>query len=764
VTISTLPVIDVWIAFNPTEGGASLTNANQQALPASGSSNAYWTWCGSWVRTFSTKTGKQHYLDRIEATTLKMTLNNRTGFFTNGSVNGTGYTIAPRMPIAMKATWQSTNYHVFFGIVDSITEKLADALNSDLDIEASDLLKYLSLKYLHRPSFWEGFADSTSAQNWYRCSNYALATVTSAKANGSAITYNIINSTVNFTTGANVTVTGLAGNSLLNVVNATITGTTSSGGVVTSFTVASSLANGTASTTSGVAYITILHDYLGNTPGYFLGQVAYPAHGALIYDDDGCVNLSGSGNVPAGSLQITPAAGNYGGIDFWILGQQTHANTLLKIYYDSTYNYATLKVNAQGFIQVTTTVGGVDTSTTVGAQVNDGYWHHVGLIVAGSSKTLYLYCDGTFTSTGGTLASGLYINGSIYLGADATLTASYNGQLDEIVVSTTSSLTTIAEEVQQRYRAGTMLQLGFPVTSNKVYSGDRIAEMLVLAGFGSITGGSSSAQASLNVPNFQISTGYQTRAAYSYNTGQGTLATEPYYWDSPITGSTALDLIQQVTDTDIGSFYQTAAGGFVYDCQNYYGSWSFTPNVPPYVPTGTWTQTSFGTIPILADDTTTGAHHYDFNSLEIIQDDTDLWTTVRITPQSGVDQIYENTGNEQRWGYSTLSKSSTVSSSLADALSTAYFLGYIYQSPLPRVNSVMFLSETNDTTNLTFMLNVNYGDVVQFRRTPPNAGTTPYINLPMAIESIQHEFDAEPGFWHTTLILDPYPVRGSGSN
>jgi hypothetical protein len=29
------------------------------------------------------------------------------------------------------------------------------------------------------------------------------------------------------------------------------------------------------------------------------------------------------------------------------------------------------------------------------------------------------------------------------------------------------------------------------------------------------------------------------------------------------------------------------------------------------------------------------------------------------------------------------------------------------------------------------------------------------------VESLNHEFAAEPGFWHTTFTLDPYPIRFS---
>jgi len=41
----------------------------------------------------------------------------------------------------------------------------------------------------------------------------------------------------------------------------------------------------------------------------------------------------------------------------------------------------------------------------------------------------------------------------------------------------------------------------------------------------------------------------------------------------------------------------------------------------------------------------------------------------------------------------------------------------------------------------------------------PNAAGAGVVNLQMAIESIEHEFQAEPGYFHTTYTLDPYPVR-----
>jgi len=757
VTIASLPAIKVYIAFSPTASGNTLTTANTVPL----TNSSYWTDCSAYLRDFSTKSGKQHYLDRVEATTLKATLNNRDGFF-NGSPN----TITARLPIAITATWSGTTYPTFYGIIDSVSEKVGDALNSDLDVEASDLLKYLSLKYLHRPSFWQTYAASPAAQSWYRCSNYAVATVTSATSNsaGTAITYNIINSTVNFYVGGNVTVTGLAGLTTFNITNLPIASVTSSGGVVTSFTVNVTVTANTTSQSAGLVYLNTLYDYMGNTNGTFSGQISYPDNGVIIYDTDGCVDLSGSGNVAAGALSLPrpSSSPNFGGIDFWVLGQQTSLNQIAQVYFNGTVSSSysvVLSVGNAGVLHCF--IGGSSSAAASSSNfINDGYWHHVGLAII--SGALYLYCDGVFYATGQTATEITYPTGGINIGANASNVFSYNGQIDEIVISSVAS--TVPTEIQQRYRAGSMLQLGYPVTPNKCYSADRIGEILTLAGFGTITGGTSSAQASLSVPQLVIGNGPNTAGTtpYSYGSGQGAVATEPYYWDSPINGSTALDLIQQITDTDIGSFYQYRNGQFHFNPQTYYGTWSFTPaSTPVGTPTYSWTKGSYANVNTISDDGT--GYPYEINGLDILTDDVDLWTTVRITPQAGVDQIYENTGNEGRWGYSTLSKSSTVSCSLADAQSTAYFLGYIFRTPLPRVNSVTLTSEVTvggvEGYNLPVMLGANFADVIAFRRTPPNAGTSPYINLQMAVESITHDFSADPGYWHTTLTLDPYPVR-----
>ena len=187
----------------------------------------------------------------------------------------------------------------------------------------------------------------------------------------------------------------------------------------------------------------------------------------------------------------------------------------------------------------------------------------------------------------------------------------------------------------------------------------------------------------------------------------------------------------------------------MYKRQTSTGSWS--PN--SYTPTGdhVWT------------DDTSSTYHYYGPSLQVVRDDVDVWTTVKVSPQSGTEQIYENVANESRWGYSTLTKSSTVHTTLNLALSTANFLGNLFKTPLPRVGNVELRSETNNGQNMTALLNTEFGDVVTFKRNSPNSSTTGsypdqqgLISTNMVVESISYDFQADPGYF-CLLYTSPSP-------
>jgi len=630
--LASLPTLSVQIAFNPT---------NLQTLTQT------WTDVTQWVRDFSTNSGRQHFLDRIESSTIRMTLDNRTGYFLNGTTNGTGAVIRTRLPIKVTATVGATTYPIFWGLTEAAEERTADQLNQDIILSATDNTKYLSLLYANRPNFYAQYVNATYDQNYYTLG----------------------------TTGPN--------------------------------------------------------DQLGTNNGAIVGPVSLTQQGALLYSTDTCLDLTNgavSTNVaffkPFGSTQ-SYATGN--SIDYWFVGQNAISQTIQSFgWFGQTFYLAT---SYSGEIVFYAAVANATIYHT-GVSVVDGLWHHIGVSSYTSSGTTYLsvYADGNYTQIGsasGTQQLTIYQIGNNF---GASPLSAY---IDQVVVGNTG-LTANNPNIINRWTAGKLL-------TRTIASGDRIAEVLVLAGFGSITAGA------ISPTNF-----YVNDSAWSANSG----AFFVQNIQNPVTSSTALDLIQQVTDTDIGAFFQKPDGTFEFDTQAYL----YTPSNNA-TPSGAdiWSDTA-------ASGVTT---FYEPSTLQVLRDDADVWTTVKITAQNGTVQTYENTTAEPLYGYSTLTKSNVVSVTNEQANQEAIYLGNLYQSPLPRIGNVELRSETNNGANLTEMFKPYLNDQVLLKRTPNGASTTGTnpgaINSTMVIESIRHDFQADPGYWHSSFTLDPYPKRGQNS-
>jgi hypothetical protein len=608
----------------------------------------YWTDVTAYVRDFATQKGRQHFLAQIEASTLSMTVDNRSGFFM-----GNPNQIATRLPIAITATWSGTTYPIYYGITESVDEKLGDVLNTDLKIQASDLLKFLSLRYLTNGSLYSAYAQSTNAYNWYRCDSTSILTDS-------------------------------------------------------------------------------IRGYNGNVVGSPFGLPSL-ATGALMYDLDSSIDLTGGTGSPAGYLNLTRGITNpsaVGGlnvfIDFWFMGSGTGGQTILPA------NMTDVSVGADGCIYV-------NGEGSVGTPVNDGLWHHIGFGQDYAGTFQGVVVDGVAYATS-VIPSIVDPNGNCWLGSTsssgtATGTPGLGASIDEVVFSVSAiGGTSLLPEVQNRFAAGSLLY-------NSAQTADAVAQALVIAGFGSVSGGAAS------VPSFYVdgnvyapSMGSTTPASQTYPSN-GVTATLGI--TTPVTGTTALSVIQTINDTEIGIFYQDGSGNFNFDTRQY-----LYRNAGNTAPTGGFK---------FVDDSTSGASNYDAGTLQIMRDDADVWTTVIVTPQNGTPQTYENVAGEDSYGYSTLTKS-TTDVSVQDALQEANYLGGIYQSPLPRVGMVELRSETNNGGNLATMLSSDLQKRVTFHRQGPGAVA---FATDMVIEQINHSFTADPGSWHTDYVLDPYAIRFS---
>ena len=741
--LSSLPTLSVQVAFSPT---------NLYDKP----SLQTWTDVTQYVRDFNTRSGRQHFLDRIESASLDLTFNNRSGYFSSGST-----ILDTRMPIRITATWSGVTYPVYYGIIESVTETVEDFLNLDLTVHATDLTKYISLRYINYQQFWATYARSLSAIHWYDCNTTNQANVVSATATTTVVTYTYAPGTaVIFSVGDEVTITGLTmqTGAPYNQTNVAVTGvgtgyfTTDNQVFKRTGTSGGPLGPAGNSLGQATATFTKMKDLISSSDAKLIGYGTFTNNGAIIYEVNTGIDLANGSTENTNCYIENPTiTSGLGGVEFWINGAGLALSTIIvTLQGDGTNDsfFHELSVDLNGYIHLSSGTGAPSTRHSVnGGIVNDGYWHHVG-IICDESYEVKLYCDGVFYTVPISAGQGpLKTHGSIGEGVPT--------YIDEIIFSDAGSILTLAEEVQQRWKAGSLLQLGFPTTADNVYSGDRVAEILCIAGFGYVTGGDSTTQSEISLSCDYYINDSATAWVPGLSTNGYTYA-EPYYYDSPITGSTALDLINQVCDTDIGSFYQEPDGTFSFYNQLYYGNWAWDSTTQQ----GTWTLNTFGGTTNANHtwtDDNSGVPYFGF-TLQVVRDDADVWTTVKITPQSGTDQIFENSLAEPRWGFTTLTKSGTLHTSLNNALSTATYLGYLYKAPEPRVGLVELRAETANGIYIPAMLGAEMGDPVNFKRNPSGASTAGSINSNFVIESIQHSFMADPGQWHTSFVLDPYPL------
>jgi len=621
--IPSLPTLTVEVAFNPTQILSTVQT---------------WTTVTQYAMDFTTRGGRQHFLDRIEASGLSMTLDGRDGFFMNGTLNGTGQILRPRIPIRVTASWGGTSYPVFWGITESVETRIQDQVNVEYAVTATDMLKFLSLRYLNCPDLYGQYVNGTSATAWYRF-------------NGS-------------------------GKDSLNTWNGAVQG-----------------------------YV----DYVD---------------GVLVYDDNQGIDLTNGTDAPTASFRFPNQTGVSGisGLDFWILGASAQNEVIFPVNIQAGFSSidATLTITNTG--QVNTAFDDM----TAYPVITDGMWHHVALIVD-SGAQVKLIVDGQTEASSTLAVGGIFIdpalNNVLEIGGSLAV------RLDEMVAS---DGTVTEAEVQARYQTGSLLR-------KDQTTGDRIAEILAVAGFPSTK----------NSAQQYIPTGYtidwdQSGSAPAYVPGAVKNGTWVWGVNSNVTGNTALDLIYSTVDTENGIFFQGDEGTLNYHS----GGYQYRP-AGNATPTGAYVWT----------DDTTSSYHYDGPSLAVTRDDVDVWTTVVVSPANGNPQTYQApTVNTDLYGWSTLTKSTSYSSSTQQVARLAEFLGKIYAKPLPRVSSVQLRSETSNGGNNTILLGANIQDRVNFKRNPPGASGAGIIATDMIIESINHEWTANPGYWHTTYTLDPYPI------
>jgi hypothetical protein len=680
--LASLPILSVQIAFNPT---------NLQTLTQT------WTEVTPYVQDFTTSSGRQHFLDRIEASTVRMTLDNRSGYFLNQPTSTAGSIIRPRLPIRIFAGTPQINVTAISGSGTVVTYTAANTYTTgqQVVVQGATIAGYNGV-----------FTVASASSTQFTVASSVTGATSTANA---AIAYPIF-------WGLTEAIEERTPDQLNQEIILSATDNLKFLSLL--YMNRQNFWPSYANTASTISWFKCdnnlsLADSLGATTGQIIYNNTALTDGPRLYDTAQAIDLTNGDTTTVNGAVLyfqLPSSSVYG-IDFWIIGNQLANGQIC--------TFGNLYVNADGKLQATTSA-----TYTSPIRINDGLWHHVAFyattITAGNAA-YYLSVDGVLTSLGTNTASG---PGEVYFGLGGANGTSQAYVSDIIFTSATS---TVAAEVANRASAGHLLD-------HRITSGDRIAEILVLAGYGTLTSGA------LVPSNYTVND-----VTWSANAGAFFVQSI----QSSTRNSTALDLIQQVTDTDIGVFFQTPSGVFEFDSQAYL--YSASNNVAP---SGAY---------VWADSDGSNVTFYEAASLSILRDDADVWTTVKITAQNGTEQVYENTANEPLYGYSTLTKSS-IAATNEQAMQSAIYLSNLYQSPLPRVQNVELNSKTNNGFNLAQMLSHYINDGVQFVRNQNGSSDSGKINSTMVTEGIRHDFKADPGDWASSFTFDPYPKRGLNSS
>jgi hypothetical protein len=699
--IASLPLLRVEVAFNPTD----LLNLTQT-----------WTEVTPYVRDFGTHGGRQHYLDRIEASTLSMTLDNRTGFFMNGSVNGTGAIIGTRLPIRVLSGWPQKSVTAISGSGSVVTYTVSNTYvpGQQVLVTGSDIDGYNGYFTIATASSTQ-FTVSSTVTGTAHLVNYPTLV-----GNGYTTFWGVIDTIDTSLQDALNSDLYLSASDSLKYLSLRYLYNTQ---LYANYANVSSVRSW-YNTANRNSYV----DNIGGYTGSIVGPYA-STEGVLLYDKTMAVDLTnGTQDTNSALVQIPVRASGTSlldyGIEFWIIGQSLRDTVLLPLFiFDgSTYDLdVSLLLDTGGLPYIASQITPITfTGLQSNISISDGLWHHVAVVLDGG--TLKLIVDGNAVSYSPTIFGGAGFTVDDLTGL-YKIAGGVPCYIDQVVISNT---TVTASNVINRYAAGSLLR-------KDTNAADRIAQALVIGGRGTIASGA------VSVSNYLVNGSTYTPGSASNGTiyCQGTLA--------PVTTSSVLDSIFEAVDTEIGVFYQGDDGVLNFHTRGYiYRAAGNTAPSGAYV----WTD----------DDTST--YHYEAPSFQLTRDDVDTWTTVIVSPTNGTPQIYENTANETRWGQSTLTKSSTATT-LEGAYQTAVYLGNVFATPLARVNTLKLKSETDNGSNLDAMLGVNLQDRIKIKRTPINASAAGITNTDMSIESLNHEFAADPGFWHTSVTLDPYPIRFS---
>lgn len=346
-TLSQLPVLSIEVAFK----GAVL------------SAPGTWTDITQWCRSFDTKGGRQHELDRPEAATCSATYDDRDGRFTpyntsspysSSTLGNVAWGLVPGKPFRIIATWSSVAYPIFYGFVDSWEPTSTDSLNQDCKMQATDVFKFLALAPISNLTLFPDTVLALSPLCYMRC-NDAVGSSVPTDTSGHGVTATPLGAPLNTMVFGGNDVNGAQQTALLS------SGYTGSGSGAILYDPATSM-----SVVSGI------YNGVPNNAGFYVQSLT-----ALGQSWSVSMLFQGSSGSCEGVALLTDFVS--GGVELQIGIQYNPTNT------------GSLPPNGD----LVFAFGGNPTQD-LGVLVNDGLWHH--LVITGTSTSFTVYLDNGLVS------------------------------------------------------------------------------------------------------------------------------------------------------------------------------------------------------------------------------------------------------------------------------------------------------------------------------------------------------------------------------
>jgi hypothetical protein len=649
------------------------------------------------VNTFETHMGRQHELDRPEAGSCTVTVDNRTGIFTPWNtasplygIDGAG--MVPGKTLKITCDWMGTTYERYYGYTDNWTPGPADAINDTATITATDILALLALAPISNTTLYQDVVIPMGSTGYFRCNDPAGSTQ-AADFSGSAHPAGLV--TTGGSTGATPTLTF--------------------GDQDPSGTQATALLS---STSSGSGSGALLYDPATcltiNCPltsfGYIQGGIGYGA------SDPWSISLLFQGNN--GSCEGSPIVSAECASAAWVVGICA--------------NYAG---QADGTLMVALDVGfGWPLPTFFpGNLVNDGNWHHLVLTSAGGTAGFDINLDNVLITTG--FAAGQETTpfpANFFIGIPSFTTVP---TADGLLANT---LTLSYQEVAQfNYElTGTQvneLYAPFGYMRLPEFTGQRIETVLKIIGY---IGGT-----------YSYPTDIDTGTVFCQ--GETTSQVSGY----------ALDYLLNCSDTELGFLYQRNDRTLVFDDANYTSS-NPTSNTPQAYLTDNVTVLGSESTPrcyYLVKGLQIGVDDLDlWNDVQVqaqqcatsgqLQELTNalsiLWYGLRILKRTGL----------------LFAADSGVASTISQALILLdRYASPQVRVPAVTLGAEANSGGNIPTMLGTFL----WDELAISRGGPGVPVGSGLIAQAMLIESISDRYDAAPGTYRTTYSLSPFEVTAS---